>query len=177
MRLGLSRRRAEESEFREFVAAFSPTLTRVAFLLLGDRDAVEDAVQLALLRTFKHWQRARLGPEAYSRRVLINLCHDHQRHQRRHPVAQLSNEAAGTAAGENESARIDRRVLLESALADLPGQQREILVLRFFLDLSVSQTADLLELPEGTVKSATHRGLEALRRALLDHHREVRSGC
>jgi RNA polymerase sigma-70 factor (sigma-E family) len=171
-----SRRRSEDSEFREFVAEFSPTLIRAAVLLLGDGGAAEDAVQLTLLRTFKHWRRARFGPEAYSRRVLINVCHDHQRHQRRHPVSELSDEVGQITSDEDEATRIGRRILVESALADLPAQQRETLVVRFFLDLSVSQTADLLGVPEGTVKSATHRGLEALRRALIDHDQEVRNG-
>lgn len=164
----------EEAEFRGFVASFSPTLLRTAFLLLHDRDAAEDATQSALLRTFRRWSRARSAPEAYTHRVLINVCRNHWRHQKRHPIHASSDDSAVVAnAGTVDQARADQRLMLDEALAELPAQQREVLVLRFFVDLSVPETAHVLQIPEGTVKSATHRGLGALRKLLSDETQEV----
>jgi RNA polymerase sigma factor (sigma-70 family) len=135
--------------------------------LLPDRGAAEDATQSALLRTFRHWDRARRAPEAYSRRVLINLCRNHWRDERRHPIRELADQQEGpVSASLTDVEAVDQRLAIEDALAALPDQQREVLVLRFFLDLAVPQTAELLSLPEGTVKSATHRGLAALRKIL-----------
>jgi RNA polymerase sigma-70 factor (sigma-E family) len=172
----MNRRHTEEAEFRSFVTRFSPALLNTAALLLRDRDAAEDATQSALLRTFRRWDRARVAPEAFSQRVLINVCHNHWRHQRRHPLeAAPAEETIGAGSPASEGDRVDQRLEIREALATLPAHQREVLVLRFFLDFSVPQTAQLLEIPEGTVKSATHRGLSALR-ACLSHTQEVHDG-
>jgi RNA polymerase sigma factor (sigma-70 family) len=146
------------------------------YLLLRDQDAAEDALQSALLRTFRRWSRARAAPEAFSQRVLINVCRNYWRHQRRHPIHASTEEHAFASSAILERDRIDQRLAIEDALAALPDRQREVLVLRFFLDLSVPQTAQLLKIPEGSVKSATHRGLAALRQLLTDEPQEVHSG-
>lgn len=62
--------------------------------------------------------------------------------------------------------RMEQREALDQALGTLTSPQREVLVLRFFFDLSVAQTAEVLAVAEGTVKSATHRGLVQLRELL-----------
>jgi RNA polymerase sigma-70 factor (sigma-E family) len=165
-----------EAEFRDFVARYSPTLLNTASLLLRDRDAVDDVIQSTLLRVLRRWDRARAAPEAFSQRVLINVCHNHWRHQRRHPVGEVTaHDHIVSSSLISEGDRVDQRLEIREALATLPTQQREVLVLRFFLDFSVPQTAQLLELPEGTVKSTTHRGLSALR-ACLTHTQEVHDG-
>lgn len=161
-------RSADEDEFHAFAAAFGPTLVRAAYLLLRDRDAADDAVQSTLLRTFRRWRHARSTPEAYSRQVLINVCRDQWRHQHRHPVADRANGDSLILEGVSLAEGIAERLALVDALAGLPSQQREVLVLRFFLDLSVPETARLVGVAEGTVKSATHRGLSQLRRLLSD---------
>jgi RNA polymerase sigma-70 factor (sigma-E family) len=163
----------DETEFREFATAFSPTLVRAAYLLLRDRDAAQDAVQTTLMRTFGRWRVARRAPEAYSRQVLVNVCRNHWRHSSRHPVhsddARLAEIIDPAPGGE----RIEDRVMLQSALGTLPELHREVLVARFFLDLSVAKTAELLRVPPGTVKSATHRALARLRELLSDHPQEA----
>lgn len=165
-----------EEDFRRFVARYSPTLLNTAHLLLRDRDAAQDATQSALLRTFRRWNRARLAPEAFSQRVLINVCRNHWRHQRRHPTHALTDQEPLTFGPRvSESDQIHQRLEVEEALAVLPAQQREVVVLRFFLDFSVPQTAELLQIPEGTVKSATHRALRALREC-LSQPQEVSDG-
>jgi RNA polymerase sigma-70 factor (sigma-E family) len=167
--------RQDEAEFREFAAGFSPTLVRAAYLLLGDRDAAEDAVQTVLLRTLRRWGAARSAPEAYSRRVLVNVCRDRWRDLRRHPVSALDDPGAREL-GVSPLDGVAQRLAVQEGLAALNSHQREVLVLRFFLDLSVAQTATLLEIPEGTVKSATSRGLAELRDLLTDQPEEVRHG-
>jgi RNA polymerase sigma-70 factor (sigma-E family) len=169
-------RRRDEVEFREFVERASATLLRAACLLLHDRDGADDAVQQTLLRTFRRWDRARESPEAYSHSVLVNVCRNHWRDQRRRPIGTpLESEHEPLAAVRDKTPEVEDHLMLEQALAKLPGQQREVLVLRFFLDLSVAETARILGTQDGTVKSATHRGLESLRKLLNDQTQEVGS--
>lgn len=175
--IALGGRADEEAEFREFVERFSTTLLRAAVLLVRDVDAAQDAVQLTLLRTFRRWSRARHAPEAYSRRVLVNVCRNHWRHHRRHPAQAFSaDDQMDALAAIDATGLVEQRMFLEQALAGLPELQREVLVLRFFLELPVAQVADVLSVPEGTVKSATHRGLGALRKLLTEQPQEVHCG-
>lgn len=157
--------RADE-QFDQFVADFTPTLLRGAYFLLRDMSLAEDAVQTTMLRTSQRWRHASAAPQAYSRRVLINVCREHWRRERRRPQEDdlpddvLDDQAAIF------TEKVHQRDALERALGNLTSPQREILVLRFFFDLSVEQTATLLKIAPGTVKSATHRGLRQLRHLL-----------
>lgn len=161
-----SRRRVlhHDDEFRQFAKAHLPALLRGAYLLLRDIDLAEDVVQATMLRVFRHWRDAREAPEAYSRKALINICRDHWRRQHRMPAELLGEDMDGV---EEEvpafSHRLAEREAMAQALDKLPDVQREVLVLRFYFDFSVAQTAEMLDLPEGTVKSAAHRGLMQLR--------------
>ena len=163
----------DETEFREFTSAFSPTLVRAAYLLLHDRDAAQDVVQTTLMRTFGRWRVARRAPEAYSRQVLVNVCRNHWRHRNRHPVHAADAQLAELVDPARGSERVEDRLMLQGALGALPELHREVLVARFFLDLSVAETAELLRVPPGTVKSATHRALARLRELLTDHDQET----
>jgi RNA polymerase sigma-70 factor (sigma-E family) len=164
-----------DDEFREFARRQLPILLRGAYLLLRDIDLAEDAVQGTMLRVFRHWSDARQAPEAYSRTALVSVCRDHWRRQRRRPQEVLAEEAESLPGETSFSELFEEREALSQALYRLADQQREVLVLRFFFDCSVGQAAEMLEIPEGTVKSATHRGLQELR-ALLDPSEEV-SAC
>lgn len=166
----------DDEEFRRFTAEFLPTLLRGAYLLLRDVDLAEDAVQGTLLRVFKHWRQARVAPEAYSRKTLINVCRDHWRRLGRRPQEMLFADVASVErVGDGVGDRLEERDALERALAELPEAQREVLVLRFFFDLSVAETAAVLGVPVGTVKSAAHRGLEQLRLLLSPPAQEVQT--
>jgi len=166
--------RSSESEaFRAFVAAYAPTLLRAAYLLVRDRGAAEDIVQSTLLRTFRRWRRAQADPEAYSQRVMVNLCHDHWRHQRRHPEPETLEPEDLPASPADPTDQLLQRQALEQAMDNLPTQQREVLILRFFLDLSVTETAERLGIAEGTVKSSAHRGLAQLRDLLPTPDKET----
>jgi RNA polymerase sigma-70 factor (sigma-E family) len=164
-----SRRRVlhHDDEFRQFAKASLPTLLRGAYLLLRDIDLAEDVVQATMLRVFRNWRNAREAPDAYSRKALISICRDHWRRQHRLPPELLGEDVD---AMEEEvpafSHRLAEREAMTQALDRLQDVQREVLVLRFYFDFSVAQTAELLDIPEGTVKSATHRGLIELRELL-----------
>jgi RNA polymerase sigma-70 factor (sigma-E family) len=166
MRESGSRRRAlhSDDEFRQFAKAQLPSLLRGAYLLLRDIDLAEDVVQATMLRVFRHWRDARVAPEAYSRKALINICRDHWRRQQRLPPEVLGEDLDHIEERAPAfSHRLAEREAMTAALDRLPDLQREVLVLRFYFDFSVAQTAEMLDLPEGTVKSATHRGLSELR--------------
>lgn len=155
-----------DKQFEQFVVEFTPTLLRAAYFLLRDMSLAEDAVQTTVLRTSQRWQRARAAPQAYSRQVLINVCREHWRRQRRLPQETDLSDDLHDHYAVAFSEQVHERSALEGALGELTSPQREVLVLRFFLDLSVEQTATLLKIAPGTVKSATHRGLQQLRHLL-----------
>jgi len=149
------------ADFDEFVVGRSSALLRTAILLTGDRHDAEDLVQTALLRVARHWSRALENPEAYTRRVLVNLAYDRSRHRKRRPerLGPPPDRAATDHYGE------ERDDLLR-LLRQLPERQRATVVLRYWEDLSVAETAQLLGCTEGTVKSATSKALAHLREAL-----------
>lgn len=155
----------DDDEFQDFAAAFLPTLLKGAYLLLRDIDLAEDAVQGTLLRVFRHWPQARNAPEAYSRVALVNVCRDHWRRLGSRPQEVLTDNLEVTERGNRPTFEdgLAERQALDEALATLGSPQREILILRYFLELSVAETATVLGIAEGTVKSSTSRGLLQLR--------------
>lgn len=154
-----------EEEFREFVAARSSALLRTAYLLAGDWATAEDLLQTALTKTYLAWKR--LGGieavEPYARRVLVNTATSwwRRRWHGERPTEVLP-ERPGP---DRHEEALDRDVLWQHVRA-LPTRQRAVLVLRFYEDLSEAQTADLLEISPGTVKSQTSRALATLRKRL-----------
>jgi RNA polymerase sigma-70 factor (sigma-E family) len=148
--------------FDVFVASSSDRLLRTAYLLCGDRGHAEDLVQTALMRTARQWRQARDLPEAYARRVVVNLAKDRWRQLGRRPAeAPLERDVP-----EPEVDVFgDRDVLLRAVRCLAPGQ-RAVLVLRYFDDLTVDETAAVLGCSSGTVKSQTSRALDNLRIAL-----------
>jgi RNA polymerase sigma-70 factor (sigma-E family) len=154
-----------EEEFREFVAARSTAMLRTAYLLSGDWGAAEDLLQVALTKTYLAWRR--LGRieavEPYARRVLVNTATSwwRRRWHGERPTAVLP-ELAVT---DGLDARLERDALW-CHVKELPARQRAVLVLRFFEDLSEVDTAALLGVSVGTVKSQCARALATLRRRL-----------
>ncbi|MFY1689729.1 SigE family RNA polymerase sigma factor [Plantactinospora sp. WMMB782] len=154
-----------DEEFREFVAARSAALLRTAYLLAGDWATAEDLLQTALTKTYLAWKR--LGEieavEPYARRVLINTATSwwRRRWHGERPTEVLPERPAPDQIEEQlERDRLWRHV------RTLPVRQRAVLVLRFYEDLSEAQTAALLDISPGTVKSQTSRALATLRRRL-----------
>jgi RNA polymerase sigma-70 factor (sigma-E family) len=154
-----------EEEFREFVAARSGALLRTAYLLAGDWATAEDLLQTALTKTYLAWKR--LGEieavEPYARRVLVNTATSwwRRRWHGEKPTEVLPERAAPDQLDE----QLERDVLWRHVKA-LPARQRAVLVLRFYEDMSEAQTAALLNISAGTVKSQTSRALATLRNRL-----------
>jgi RNA polymerase sigma-70 factor (sigma-E family) len=161
--------RREQAAFEAFATSATPRLMRTAYFLCGDRGHAEDLVQATLLTTARRWHRARRQPEAYARKVLVNLTKNRWRTlHRRAPEVALGAEVV--LPGEDPGDLVLERHRLMAAIRRLPAGQRAVLVLRFFDDLSVADTAAALNVSHGTVKSQTARALDRLRSA-LEHER------
>jgi RNA polymerase sigma-70 factor (sigma-E family) len=144
----------------EYVTARYASLRRLAFLLCGDWTEAEDLVQIALVRCQRRWGRISADdPHAYVRRAVINAAHSWRRRQR--SSVPLNDSLT---APDSDS---DGRIALLLALRALPSQQREVLVLRYFEQLSETEIAHQLGVPAGTVKSRAARGLAALKTSAL----------
>jgi RNA polymerase sigma-70 factor (sigma-E family) len=137
------------ARYRRFVA--------LAAALCGSVQAGEDVVQEAYVRLFARPRRLHDpdAAEAYLRTVVLNLS---RRHRGREELSLLPDLADGADA----VAGVQRRRDLVAALTRLPRRQREVVALRYLLDLTEQQTADALGISVGTVKSSTSRGLAAL---------------
>jgi RNA polymerase sigma-70 factor (sigma-E family) len=155
----------DPNEFEVLFAERAAPLRRTAYLLCGDWQRAEDLVQTAFTRTFAAWPRVRdpLAVEAYLRRTLL---HAHLDESRRHWRGEVATAVLPELPSDGGESRVDDRVALLAGLARVPARQRAALVLRFFDDCSVEDTARALDCSEGTVKSNTSRGLAALRTAL-----------
>jgi len=161
----------DEAAFREFVAAARPRLVRTAYLLCGDPHEAHDLVQVTLMRVHRRWrsiERTDL-PQAYARKVLVNLAASFWRRRLRAPLVALT--AAGEpgqpepAQPDPTTALADRAELWEAVMA-LPPRTRAVLVLRYFEDLTEADTAAALGCSIGSVKSQASRGLVRLREQL-----------
>ncbi|MGI5525339.1 SigE family RNA polymerase sigma factor [Micromonospora sp. CA-259024] len=154
-----------EEQFREFVAARSAALLRTAYLLTGDWATAEDLLQTALTKTYLAWKR--LGGieavEPYARRVMVNTSTSWWR-RRWH--GERPTEVLPERAGVDEIEQQLDRDLLWRHLRELPNRQRAVLVLRYYEDMSEAQTAAMLDISPGTVKSQASRALATLRRRM-----------
>jgi RNA polymerase sigma factor (sigma-70 family) len=145
-------------------------LVRLALLLVGDRACAEDVVQDVFTRLCAGGRELdQDGAPAYVRTAVVNGCRSVLRRRavaRRIAVARAAvwREAQESAEHTAILAEDRRRVL--AALAALPARRREVLVLRFYLDLPVAEVAAMLGISQGSVRSAAARGLAALARRL-----------
>ena len=151
------------ASFDAYVAARYPALVRTATLLTGDHHEGEDLVQGALVKAVAVWRRIADDPEPYVRRIMVN---DNISRWRRHRGRTVVTEdpAAVTGPGRWTTEHdADTRVDLANALAALAPRQRTVLVLRYFEDLTERETAVLMGIGVGTVKSQTRDALARLR--------------
>jgi RNA polymerase sigma-70 factor (sigma-E family) len=162
---GLDTGRSVDAEFRQFVAARSAALLRTSYLLVGDWAHAEDVLQTALTKTYLAWRR--LGEieavEAYTRRVLVTTATSwwRRRWHGERPTATMPERASPDVIDE----QVERQVLWDH-VRELPARQRAVLVLRFYEDLTEAETARVLGVAVGTVKSQCARALGALRARL-----------
>lgn len=167
-----------KTAFEDLVREMSPPMIRTASFLTRDSALGKDLAQEALVRTYKHWDRAQESPKAYVWAALLNLCRDQYRRQVRRgdvlgEVAEVLVHPAQTPVADEA---IDR-VQLIRVLNLLAPQAREVIVLRYLVGLSVIEVADVLNLPQGTVKSTASRALDTLRQSLGAPEKEVKNPC
>ena len=138
----------------------------LAFLILGQRAEAEDATHDAFVTAWRKWSTLR-DHERFQHwfdRILVNTCRNRLRHAARWRTQDISPELE--LRGVDAYATTHDRALLLPALARLAPDQRVVVALRFYRDLSIDQIAARLGLPPGTVKSRLHRGLRELRAGL-----------
>jgi RNA polymerase sigma-70 factor (sigma-E family) len=151
------------AEFDDFVRHRSPVLLRAAYLLTGDQHLAEDLVQSALARTHRSWRRLHDSDnaEAYTRKVMYHL---QVAWWRRGKVAEvLPGELPDRSRGGDHAGVSALKLSLRAALLRLSDKQRAVLVLRFFEDRTEAETAEVLGVTVGTVKSQTSKALARMR--------------
>ncbi|PRY11508.1 SigE family RNA polymerase sigma factor [Kineococcus rhizosphaerae] len=153
-----------EERFTGWARDATPRLLRIGRLLTGDDHAGEDLVQEVLARIYVRWNRVD-QPDAYARRALANAVTSRwRRSDRRHEVPRdLAEDDVGADPSHPLTDVVDRLDLL-AALRALPAGQRAVVVLRHLDGCTEEETADLLDVSIGTVKSQNARALSRLRR-------------
>jgi RNA polymerase sigma-70 factor (sigma-E family) len=165
--------------FEEYAAVSWSTLYRSAYLLAGNHADAEDLAQQTLIKAHGAWGRVSASDSvnAYVRRILTNTFLSSRRPRGRRSEV-LTDEvpewggASGTVGGATGTpGTSDERMALWPYVKQLPPQQRAVIVLRYFEDLSEAEIAETLGCSRGTVKSTAHRALKSLRAALGDQDR------
>lgn len=156
----------------QLYAAHWARLVRLAWLLVRDQSVAEDAVQDAFVATHRRWDSIRDSGRvvSYLQTAVVNRCRSLQRHavvvDRQHRADAAAADVPGR--GSHDSAEtvalasVERRTILD-VLDQLPQRQREVLVLRYYEDLSEAQIAHVLDISPGSVKAHAHRALSTLR--------------
>jgi RNA polymerase sigma-70 factor (sigma-E family) len=159
-----------EVELREFISARGAALSRAAYLLTGDHQAAEDLVQDTYVVLVRRWQKSgTVDPEAYVRRILYSRFIDSWRRRRlRELPTAAPPEAIDLDRAVDSASAVTDRLTLRDALVRLTPRQRAVLVLRFYEDLTETQTAAALGISPNTVKSQTRVALQRLRELVPD---------
>lgn len=164
-------RRCQAGDLDAFEALFrlhSPRVLQTAYLLTGDRHTAEDVMQDAFAQTFRTIGQVR-EPQAFSAwlyRTAVRLAQRASIRERAGRLAVLNLARTPQAANPPPQDAAATRRMLWDAMKALPEQQRIAMVLHYFQDRALSEVAQLMDAPEGTVKSWLHRGKAALARAL-----------
>jgi RNA polymerase sigma-70 factor (sigma-E family) len=168
---------AADQALTDLYAAHWHSLVRLSWLLVRDQQLAEETVQDAFVTMHSRWSKLRNQDLAlaYLRRCVVNSSRSVLRHRKVEDRYLSSETSAMTARGtadepsaEMQALEHARGVQLLAALGRLPRRQREVLTLRYYLDLSEAQIADALSISAGSVKAHAHRGLAALRTDVED---------
>lgn len=165
---------------RTLTDRLGPRALAVAFRVLGDRTEAEDVAQEAMMRLWRvapDWQPGQAQVATWLYRVVLNLCLDIRRRQRRRgglaaldSVPEPPDPAPGAAETLQQAARADA---LQAALMQLPERQRQAVVLRHLETLSNPEIAAIMDISVEAVESLTARGKRALARALAGRRAEL----
>lgn len=160
---------ADDEEFVEFAQAAVSRLRDSAFLMCRDWHLAQDLTQTTLAKVYANWRRVRQAddPYAYSRKILLRCVIDHQR---RRSSRELALPAIPDR-GEEHPAEL--RMTLLDAVASLPVRDRAIIVLRYWDDLSVETTAEVVGVSTAVVKTQSMRSLGRLRELLGETRSEL----
>jgi RNA polymerase sigma-70 factor (sigma-E family) len=149
---------AAEEGFEAFYRRRFGPMVRFAALMVGDGHDAAEIVQSAFVAMYPRYDRLRDGnPDAYLQTATLNGC---RRFLRRQSLARTRTPRDGATHTVDD---LDHTL---DAIRQLGGKYRDVVVLRFYLDLSEAEIARVLKIPPGTVKSRLHRALEQLREAL-----------
>jgi RNA polymerase sigma-70 factor (sigma-E family) len=162
-----------EAEFHRFFEQHHRELARLAYLLCGDADAADDLAADALAAAWRRWNRVRSTdqPIAYVRRIVINLAGSRVRRLVRER-GKLNIVRAMTQE-RTDAPDVPTAIDVRAALQRLPARKRACVVLRHAFDLSEQETARLLGISVGTVKSQTSKGVAELERVLRAQHEAI----
>ena len=149
-------------DFSAFCNEHYAPLVRTLSLYCGDAAVAEEFAQEACARAFRDWKKVRtLGdPRAWLFKVAFNVANSYFR---RAAAEKRARSRMGVRSSEHRDPDVAERLAVLEVLSNLTRKQRAVLVLRYQADLSVTEVADLLSLPEGTVKTLTRRALAAMR--------------
>jgi RNA polymerase sigma-70 factor (sigma-E family) len=164
-------RNVDDTEFVQFVDGHARELRRTAYLMCGDWQRAEDATQDALVKLYVAWSRLERsgGLRAYAHRAVTTAVID----QGRRPWRREVEGRTMPDPGHDPIEHVDRRLAVVRALQSLPHRRRQCVVLRYFADLPVEETAQLLGITTGTVKSQTARALQQVRDSLREQGLDV----
>lgn len=158
----------DESAWRNLIDEHQEAVFRLVYLILGDADDAKDVTQEAFIRAYDNF--ARFDPERPFRpwvyRIATRLAYNHHRSLGRHWAALKRFGRTRTEQSEHpESLSIQQMEAqtLREAVSRLKRRDQEVLYMRYFLDLTIDETAQSLEIPAGTVKSRQSRALERLK--------------
>ncbi|MEU5941792.1 SigE family RNA polymerase sigma factor [Micromonospora sp. NPDC047548] len=156
----------EDEEYVEYVSVALSRLRRSAYLLCGDAHRADDVVQSALVTVYLRWSKIRTveNLDGYVHRILVRRYLDETRRSWAKVLLSWRTPEPRSSAGPS----VEDTDAVRSALAALSRGQRSVLVLRFFCDMSVQETATALGCSTGSVKSQTSRGLATMRRLLSE---------
>ncbi len=144
--------------------AHYPRLVRLAYCVLGDRGASEDAVQDAFVSLHRHWHSLRdVGAaESYLHATVLNRARSRIRDVARSRGDCPLQSVKPSVAPEEAAVSHDDAARLAAAVRELPRRQCEVVICRYYLQLSEAETAELLGMGVGSVKSHAHRALKSL---------------
>lgn len=177
------RRQAGDDEFRAFYERLQPRAVAVAARMVHDRSLGEDIAAESFARAYSQWERVRRhpNPDAWLLRVVGNVSIDQIRRESRRPNLEVR---ASEGALRAESGAVDPvgppteiRLDLSDAVSRLSGRQQEVVVMRYFVDLSEEEVAAGLGMSPGSVKTHLHRATKKLRVDLVGNENDLRDNA